>query len=160
MTGHVKIILVAVPAAFVLTAGATVAVLKKPWGVLKLVETVGSAAESPAAATEPAASPSAPVGPIQPEEAPVSASIIAPAPALLTIGRASDAAVDEQVDYARLNRDVKVVADTLESFNQKLLRMIAQARAAQQREEVAPPLGELPDVEAPPAAQLVEDEET
>ena len=41
----------------------------------------------------------------------------------------------DPVDYARLNQDVLLVADTLERFNQKLLRMIAQARAAQLRAE-------------------------
>ncbi len=39
------------------------------------------------------------------------------------------------VDYERLNRDVKLVAETLERFNQKLLRMIAQARAVQAQNE-------------------------
>jgi hypothetical protein len=41
----------------------------------------------------------------------------------------------EPVDYARLNQEVIVVAETLERFNQKLLRMIAQARAEQLRAE-------------------------
>jgi hypothetical protein len=41
----------------------------------------------------------------------------------------------DPVDYARLNQDVLLVADALEQFNQKLLRMIAQARAAQLRTE-------------------------
>jgi hypothetical protein len=41
----------------------------------------------------------------------------------------------DPVDYARLNQDVIVVAETLERFNQKLLRMIAQARAEQLRAE-------------------------
>jgi hypothetical protein len=43
----------------------------------------------------------------------------------------------EAVDYERLNQDVQVVAQSLERFNQKLLRMIAQARAVQAQNERA-----------------------
>jgi hypothetical protein len=38
----------------------------------------------------------------------------------------------------RLNTDVRVVTDTLDRFNQKLLRMIAQAKAAQTGRRVRP----------------------
>ena len=58
-------------------------------------------------------------------------------------------AVPEPVDYLRLNGDVKVVADTLERFNQKLLLMIAQVRAAQRQAESHKP--------APPAETADED---
>ncbi len=43
----------------------------------------------------------------------------------------------DPVDYGQLNHDVRNVAATLERFNQKLLRMIAQARAEQIRNEAA-----------------------
>jgi hypothetical protein len=63
----------------------------------------------------------------------------------------------DPVDYARLNQEVIVVAETLERFNQKLLRMIAQARAAQLRAEAqaasdATPQSP-PDAAAPVAAE-------
>jgi len=43
----------------------------------------------------------------------------------------------DPIDYSRLNTDVREVADTLERFNQKLLRIIAQTRAEQIRAERA-----------------------
>jgi hypothetical protein len=43
----------------------------------------------------------------------------------------------QAVDYDRLNRDVQLVTETLDRFNQKLLRMIAQARAIQAQNERA-----------------------
>ena len=144
MTGHARMILFAMPLAAVLTVGGTVAVLKKPWGVLKLVDTVGASNESLAGA----------MASFVPGHAPVAASLAGetfPATAIRTPPAAPEAAEDDQVDYNRLNHDMKVVADTLESFNQKLLRMIAQARAAQQQEAEAKRRRETPEVETPPA---------
>ena len=37
----------------------------------------------------------------------------------------------------KLQENVKLVTDTLDRFNQKLLRMIAQARAEQKRQQEA-----------------------
>ena len=53
---------------------------------------------------------------------------------------------DESVDYARLHKDVQVVTSTLERFNQKLLRMIAQARAARAGQRPPAPLDAVPTV--------------
>ena len=51
---------------------------------------------------------------------------------------ASAAPDDAHVDYARLQDNLELVTDTLERFNQKLLRIIAQARAEQRRQEAEP----------------------
>jgi hypothetical protein len=61
------------------------------------------------------------------------------------------------VDYARLNDQVRLVSDTLERFNQKLLRMIAQVRAEQQKEEAES--GRAPQRQKPQQEQQDEDEE-
>jgi uncharacterized membrane protein len=81
-------------------------------------------------------------------------------PAIVTPGHvpaATEARHDPEdpIDYSRLNTNVRVVADTLERFNQKLLRMIAQARAEQIRAEAAA-LGTWP-VE-PEDEDVIEDE--
>ena len=52
----------------------------------------------------------------------------------LAVGTELQTQPADEVDYARLNHDVRIVADTLERFNQKLLRMIAQAKASQRQD--------------------------
>ncbi len=168
MTGHARMILFAMPLAAVLTVAGTVAVLKKPWGVLKLVDTVGASTESLAGAMASFAPGHAHVAAsFAGETSPVTAIRTPPAVAAeqanaasVTAGRGREAGDDGQVDYNRLNRDMGVVADTLESFNQKLLRMIAQARATQQQEAEASRRRETPEVETPPAPQPPHEEET
>jgi hypothetical protein len=62
----------------------------------------------------------------------------------------------DPVDYARLNQDVRVVADTLERFNQKLLRMIAQARAAKLRADAQAASESGPEADPDAAASLTQ----
>ncbi len=50
---------------------------------------------------------------------------------------AAQASPPKPVDYVKLQENVKLVTDTLDRFNQKLLRMIAQARAEQKRQQEA-----------------------
>lgn len=70
-----------------------------------------------------------------PTPAPDARVTVAPAPTPAPPPTPAPEPEPDPVDYARLNQDVIVVADTLERFNQKLLRMIAQARAEQLRAE-------------------------
>ena len=67
---------------------------------------------------------------------------------------------DESVDYSRLNMDVHVVTSTLERFNQKLLRMIAQARASQTGSQppVSPDAGPTVALDAPNPAPAISGE--
>ena len=59
----------------------------------------------------------------------------------------------EPVDYSRLSDDVILVATTLDHFNQKLLRLIAQARAAQQIQRGETPGAQLAASEPVPAPE-------
>ncbi len=145
MTLTAKAILLALPVVAVMATATTLAVWKTPWralpGAAGAFVAVGQGHVTP---REPAASPdpsavaaeprtptieAAAVVDLPPQEAPDEPAKPAtePVPATLSEPRGEAA----RVDYARLNKDVRVVTSTLERFNQKLLRMIAQARAAQ-----------------------------
>ena len=50
---------------------------------------------------------------------------------------AAQASPPKPVDYMKLQENLKLVTNTLDRFNQKLLRMIAQARAEQKRQQEA-----------------------
>ena len=50
---------------------------------------------------------------------------------------AAQASPPKPVDYMKLQENLKLVTVTLDRFNQKLLRMIAQARAEQKRQQEA-----------------------
>ena len=60
----------------------------------------------------------------------------------------------EPVDYTRLNENVILVATTLDHFNQKLLRLIAQARAGQQLQEGQTPGAQMTTSEPSSAPEL------
>ncbi len=62
-------------------------------------------------------------------------------------------ASQETVDYTKLNEDVILVATTLDHFNQKLLRLIAQARAGQQIQRGETPGAQLTASEPVPAPE-------
>ena len=125
---------VAVPLAAILTAAATVVIFETPWNALPgvfggmvatgtgpLVALGHIVTEPDVAQVEVTDTPAAVLDTTTVIELPGST------PALnLSAGEPND-----PIDYARLNTNVGVVTDTLERFNQKLLRMIAQAKAAQ-----------------------------
>jgi len=150
MTLTARVILVTLPVATVMATASTVAVLKTPWNVLH--GTAGAlvalgqwhlapgepaaGSKEPALALElqmPVVEAAAVVDP-PPAPAPVEPAEVAMTPvpaATVPVDLSQKRGEDESVDYARLRKDVQVVTSTLERFNQKLLRMIAQARAGQ-----------------------------
>ena len=81
------------------------------------------------------------------------AMIAATAPPAEPVEAATPPAPPEPVDYSRLNEDVILVATTLDHFNQKLLRLIAQARAAQQIQRGETPGAQLTASEPVPAPE-------
>lgn len=89
-----------------------------------------------------------------PEPADTSVVIAAP-PTAVAEAPAAEMPPAQPVDYARLNQDVIVVAETLERFNQKLLRIIAQVRAEQLRAEAqAASAGEPKSPSDPPGPEM------
>ena len=162
MTRNTRLILTALLLLVVLTTGTAAAVLTLPWRAAVLPHAVGAwlKGHTPpewvfAAKTPP---------PPSRTEAVVVAGGHADADVELVIALSEVTAApiaeqppqNEPVDYARLNKDVRVVADTLERFNQKLLRMIAQARALQQQQKAAAlAVDEIP-AEAVEATEAVE----
>lgn len=140
-----------VPTAVLLSAGATVAVLVFPWNTAALPAPMlgllkGGAVWAPAifGGDAPQATPEMAVI----DEPPAAAEI---ADHDMVIEIAANAAIDdvlaappppapappEPVDYARLNDEVMLVAETLDRFNQKLLLLLAQAKASSQKAEQA-----------------------
>ncbi len=141
MTRQEKTVLIALPLTVLITAGATVAVLVKPWGVLQVLDMIGASVAGPTSTgtPPPAAAISEHVVDAATEATePTEPTIGEMPPAFddaetvtLAVGRELQTQSNDEVDYARLNHDVRIVADTLERFNQKLLLMIAQAKASQ-----------------------------
>lgn len=135
MTRQLKITLIALPAAVALTGGALASMLMGPQGLIEAIRAITAqvATDVPppvaAAARAPVAVPAA--GLDDPEFVTLAAAGGPEPPP----PQAAAAATDDAVDYSKLNHDVKEVADTLERFNQKLLRMIAQARASQKKQQ-------------------------
>ncbi len=136
---------VAVPLAAALAAATTVGIFETPWNALPgvfdgVVTTVsgplvalGRVATQPDATETPIAD--TPVTVL--DTATVIDPVVEPAPEPepVAVVQAPDRIIlqrepNDPIDYSRLNADVRVVTDTLERFNQKLLRMIAQAKAA------------------------------
>ena len=162
MTRNTRLILIALLLVVVLTTGTAAAVLTLPWRAAVLPHAVGAwlKGHTPpdwvfAAKTTP---------PPSRIEAVAVAGGHADADVELVIALSEETAEpiaeqppeNEPVDYARLNKEVRVVADTLERFNQKLLRMIAQARALQQQQKAAAlAVDEIP-AEAVEATEAVE----
>lgn len=142
MIVRVRTMFVAVPLAAALTAAATTVIFETPWNALP-----GIFGGMAAAGTGPLVA----LGRVAPEPDTVMVTVAdTPAEVLdtVTVIELPDPAADsvaggvaaaalparepnEPIDYMRLNADVHVVTDTLERFNQKLLRMIAQAKAGQ-----------------------------
>ena len=145
--------LVILPLTVAVTAAATVGILRIPWrSIIQLPVSLGllliDRPSPPPAATKEAA-PAAPQRG-EPDTPPAAVEQAAgPEPIILaaTVSVPDEAAAPEPaaappasapVDYARLQDNLKLVTDALERFNQKLLRIIAQARAEQQRQEAEP----------------------
>ncbi len=153
MTTSFKLMLSAAVLAALAAAGASVAVaMRAPWSLAGVTAIAGmvNGHFSPAAPAGRDGTAGAPRAAAQdqaePDTAPATTDMelhladVQPGPMV----PAAPAAPPAPVDYGRLNGDVRVVADTLERFNRKLLVMIAQARSAQQP---PPP----PPVESPSA---------
>ncbi len=128
-----KVLVVVLPLLALTAAAATglATAVWRAWGTAALLTWVGphnisGLAAQASTAPEPTPAPDA-------SAQPVAIVVIeeAPTPPVQEPLRAEP----EVVDYERLNRDVRLVTDTLERFNQKLLRMIAQARAVQAQNE-------------------------
>lgn len=124
---------VAVPFVAVLTAAATVAIVETPWIALSSVlggmatTGTGPVVDPVHIATEPDV---APVAVTDTPAAVLDAATVIELPDSTPVQTLSASEPNETVDYARLNANVRVVTDTLERFNQKLLRMIARTKAA------------------------------
>lgn len=131
---------VAIPLAAALTATAAVTIFETPWnalpGVFGGMVTTGSGplvalgriGDGPEIAPVTVAAPPAVFDTAAVVELPQPAADARPEPE-----------PNETIDYSRLNTDVRTVTDTLERFNQKLLTMIAQAKAAHAGRPVAAP---------------------
>ncbi len=129
-----KVLVVVLPLLALTAAAATglATVAWRAWGTAALLTWVG-----PGNVSAPAAQAST-----APEPAPDASAQLAALETIVVIEEATSPPVQEPlraepevVDYERLNSDVRLVTETLERFNQKLLRMIAQARAAQAQTE-------------------------
>ncbi len=150
----VKTSLILLPLSVAVTAAVTAGVLSVPWGSIELPVALGvpviDLSSPPMAAAEDARPAALELG--EPETPPPAGP-----------ETAASAPDNAPVDYARLQDNLKLVTDTLERFNQKLLRMIAQARAGQQQEEKAAARrreASEPEVEAPPSSPAPDEEET
>lgn len=177
MTLTFKAILVALPVAAVVTTASTLVVLKTPWRAIPgttgalvaaaqwhpapdepavVPEEPALIAESPVPTPEATAVVDVPPPPAVGEPAEAAAPPVPAIPATMSEPRGEE----ESVDYARLRKDVQVVTSTLERFNQKLLRMIAQARAVQagRRRPAAPDAGQTVALDAGSTAPASSDE--
>lgn len=178
MTRSTRMFWVVLPLAIVATAAITVAITSVPWAsTLRRLSAVGILINSRVTPwlhrdkpiTQPPVldhtviieSTPEPIEPINDELAPepvvpitlepavpvLPAPLVETAPAVVEIVEPR-----EPVDYARLNQEVMHVADALDRFNQKLLRMIAQARASQRSVKPTPRAEEPIMPEGPGAA--------
>ena len=146
MTRNAKVGFIALPVTIAVAAGITVAVVTVPRSIAVLPGLVGellgphfgreqvarqtvpppTAVQTPGTATEPPDTPDAGTQEVAADPGADRQLIVEPAEPVEP--------APEPIDYARLNHDVRLIADTLERFNQKLLRMIAQAKSAQVRQ--------------------------
>ncbi len=138
MTRQEKTVLIALPLTVLITAAATVAVLVKPWGVLQVLDMIGTSVAGPSSTGTPPPAAAISEHVVDTATEAIEPTIVEIPPAFddaetvtLPVGPELQTQPADEVDYARLNHDVRIVADTLERFNQKLLRMIAQAKASQ-----------------------------
>ena len=141
MIVKVRTMSVAVPLAAVLTAAATVTIYETPWNALPgvfggmVTTSTGPLVALGHIVTEPDMT--------QVAVTDTPAAVLDTATVIELPGSTpkEPLAADEPtgpIDYARLNSDVRVVTDTLDRFNQKLLCMIAQAKAAQKGRPARP----------------------
>ena len=135
-------VFVAVPLAVVLTAAATVVILETPWNALPGVfGGMVATATGPLLALGHLVSEPPDAAQVAVTDTPAAVFDTATVIELPETTPAQAHSAGEQndpIDYARLNANVRVVTDTLDRFNQKLLRMIAQAKAAQTGRPVRP----------------------
>ena len=134
MIVKVRTMSVAVPLAAALTAAATVTIFETPWNALPgvfggmVTTSTGPLVALGHIVTEPVV---AQVVVTDTPGAVLDTATVIDLPESASEESLSAAAGNDPIDYMRLNTDVRVVTDTLDRFNQKLLRMIAQAKAAQ-----------------------------
>ncbi len=125
---------VAVALTAVLTAAATVAIFETPWNALPgvfagmVITRTGPLVAPGHVATEPDV---ARLAVIDAPPAALDTPTVIELPESTPVRTLSASEPNEAIDYARLNTNVRVVTTTLDRFNRKLLRMIAQAKAAQ-----------------------------
>jgi hypothetical protein len=133
---------VAVPLAAVLTAAATVTIFETPWTALPgvfggmVTTSTGPLVALGHIVTKPTV---AQVAVIDTSEAVLDTVTVIELPESTSEESLAAGEQNQPIDYMRLNSDVRVVTDTLDRFNQKLLRMIAQAKAAQSSRPVRSP---------------------
>jgi len=141
MIPKVRTMSVAVPLAAALTAAATVTIFETPWNALPgmfggmVTTSTGPLVALGHIVTEPIV---AHVVVTDTPGAVLDTATVIELPESAPDESLSAAAGNDPIDYMRLNTDVRVVTDTLDRFNQKLLRMIAQAKAAQTGRPVRP----------------------
>lgn len=130
---NAKALLFVVLLTVLMTAGGALALFTLPWrtvlpnGMVAAVLTyraIGAGAEAPVTGT-----------PVLARQAVVTDTSVTLAPVATMAPKPEP--VPGPVDYSRLNDDVLLVATTLDNFNQKLLRLIAQARAVKQQQQDA-----------------------
>ena len=177
MTLTHKAILVALPVAVVVATASTLAALKIPWKVLPgTAGALVATGQWHPAPGEPAVVVQEPAVTAEPQVPTTEATVVVDVPQPPMVVEPAEAAAppvpvtganlsqprgeDESVDYSRLNKDVQVVTSTLERFNQKLLRMIAQARASQTGGQLpaSPDAGPTVALEAPNPAPTISGE--
>jgi hypothetical protein len=177
MTLTLKAILVALPVAAVVATASTLAALNIPWKVLPgnagalvaarqwhpVSDELATVEQEPALTAEPQVPTTKAISVVDVPQPPVvvepTEGAAPPVPVIPTaLSELRDE--DESVDYSRLNMDVHVVTSTLERFNQKLLRMIAQARASQTGSQppVSPDAGPTVALDAPNPAPAISGE--
>ncbi len=134
MTVKAPTMFVAVALSAALAVAATVAVFETPWNALPgvfgamLTTATGPLVAAGPIATEPDV---APVAVIDAPAAVLDTAAVIELPESPPVQALSASEANQPIDYARLNTNVRLVTDTLDRFNGKLLRMIAQAKAAQ-----------------------------
>ncbi len=153
MTRSTRMFWVILPLAIIATAGITVAIATVPWGSMpRRLGTVGMLISRHVVPWFQRDKPIVPTPvldhtiiieltgePIMDEPATEDAELVMAAPTVETAPSVVEMAEPhEPVDYSRLNNDVMHVADALDRFNQKLLRMIAQAKASQRYDASTP----------------------
>ncbi len=121
---------VAVALTAVLTAAATVAIIETPWNTLPgvfagmVITGTGPLVAPGRVATEP----NVPLVAVTDTPVAVLDTVtVIELPESTPVQTLAVSEPNEPIDYARLDTNVRMITDTLERFNQKLLRMIAQA---------------------------------